>query len=59
MRNSTPSKILEEYMMGKHGTLTDKQLEKVCSKGNHRGAIAFTCKKRRNNEQTRKSKNIV
>lgn len=46
MRKKTPTKILEEYMLGKHGTLTDKQLEKICSKGNHRGAIAFVGKKK-------------
>lgn len=46
MRRKTPTKILEEYMLGKHGTLTDKQLDKVCSKGNHRGGVAFSYRKK-------------
>ena len=59
MRKSTPNKILEEYMMGKHRTLTDKQLEKVCAKSDHRGGIAFTYKKRSKHGKTKQSTNIT
>lgn len=39
--------IKEEYMMGKHSDLTDRQLGKVCEKAaTGRGGIAFTYRKK-------------
>ena len=47
LRTKGANKIKEEYMLGKHSTLTDKQLEKVCEKsGSGRGGIAFTYRKK-------------
>ena len=42
-------RIKEEYMLGKHGSLTDKQLEKVLEKASNRGrgGINFEFKKRK------------
>lgn len=40
--------IKNEYMLGKHSSLTDKQLEKVCElSGTGRGGAAFKYKKRK------------
>lgn len=39
-------RIKEEYMLGKYGTLTDKQLEKVLNNSSHkgRGGVNFVYK---------------
>ena len=41
------NKVKEEYMLGKHSSLTDRQLRIVCEKdGTGRGAVAFTYRKK-------------
>lgn len=41
IKSKPAQQIKEEYMLGKHGTLTDKQLEKVCElSGTGRGGCA-------------------
>ena len=47
LKSKAAQTIKEEYMMGKHGDLTDRQLEKVCKKaGTGKGCIAFTYRKK-------------
>lgn len=51
LKDNDPVVLLNEYMTGKHGTLTDKQLQKIIdekNKGefNGRGAVAWRYKKR-------------
>ena len=47
LKSKPAQTIKEEYMVGKHGSLTDKQLEKVCEKaGTGRGLVAFKYKKK-------------
>jgi hypothetical protein len=46
LKSKGADKIKEEYMLGKHSSLTNKQLEKVCRMGNGRGGCAFKYKKR-------------
>ena len=47
LKSKDAQKIKEEYMVGKHSDLTDKQLEKVCKKaGTGRGGIAFNYRKK-------------
>ena len=47
LKSKEANKIIEEYMLGKHSKLTDKQLQKVIDKKNKnqkfngRGAMAF------------------
>lgn len=47
LKSKGADKIKEEYMLGKHSSLTDKQLEKVCELGSHYGCCAFKYKKRK------------
>ena len=47
LKKKSPQQIKEEYMLGKHSDLTDKQLEKVCElSGTGRGLVAFKYKKK-------------
>lgn len=47
LKNKPAQEIKEEYMLGKHSSLTDKQLEKVCElSGTGRGGAAFKYKKK-------------
>lgn len=51
LKSKDAQKIKEEYMLGKHSDLTDRQLEKVCKKaGTGRGGIAFTYRKKNKDE---------
>ena len=51
LEKETPEHILEQYMMGKHGKLTDNQLQKIIDKKSDEnkghGSILFVFKKRR------------
>lgn len=51
LQKKTPECILEEYMMGKHGKLTENQLQKIIDKKSDEnkghGSILFVFKKRR------------
>lgn len=50
LRKKDAQTIKEEYMLGKHSSLTDRQLEKVCERaGTGRGGIAFTYRKKNKN----------
>lgn len=50
LKRKDPQEIKEEYMLGKHSSLTDKQLGIVCEKaGTGRGGIAFTYRKKNKN----------
>lgn len=46
LKSKPAQTIKEEYMVGKHGDLTDRQLGIVCKKaGTGRGLVAFKYKK--------------
>lgn len=50
LKSKPAQTIKEEYMVGKHSSLTEKQLEKVCEKaGTGRGLVAFTYRKKNKN----------
>lgn len=47
LKKKSPQEIKEEYMIGKHSDLTDRQLKKVCElSGTGRGGCAFKYKKK-------------
>ena len=47
LKSKPAQTIKEEYMVGKHGDLTDRQLGIVCKKaGTGRGLVAFKYKKK-------------
>lgn len=47
LKKKSAQTIKEEYMLGKHSDLTDKQLGIVCEKaGTGRGLVAFKYKKK-------------
>ena len=47
LKRKAAQTIKEEYMMGKHSDLTERQVGIVCKKaGTGRGAIAFTYRKK-------------
>ena len=48
LKNKPAQTIKEEYMLGKHSDLTDRQIGIVCKKaGTGRGGIAFKGKKKK------------
>lgn len=50
LRSKPAQTIKEEYMLGKHSSLTDKQLSIVCEKaGTGRGGIGFIYRKKNKN----------
>lgn len=50
LKNKDAQTIKEEYMLGKHSSLTDRQLGIVCEKAaSGRGSIAFTYRKKNKN----------
>lgn len=50
LKKKAAQTIKEEYMLGKHSSLTDRQLEKVCERARTgRGGIAFTYRKKNKN----------
>ena len=50
LKSKSAQTIKEEYMIGKHSSLTDKQLEKICERaGTGRGGIAFKYRKKNEN----------
>ena len=50
LKKYDPQTIKEEYMLGKHSSLTDKQLEKICElSGTGRGGMAFKYRKKNKN----------
>lgn len=47
LKKKAAQTIKEEYMLGKHGDLTERQVGIVCKKaGTGRGGIAFTYRKK-------------
>lgn len=44
LEKKSADEIKHEYMLGKHSTLTDKQLGKVCELGSGHGGCAFKYK---------------
>lgn len=50
LKSKDAQKIKEEYMLGKHSSLTERQVGIVCKKaGTGRGGIAFTYRKKNKN----------
>lgn len=50
LKSKDAQTIKEEYMLGKHSALTDKQLEKICElSGTGRGGMAFKYRKKNKN----------
>lgn len=46
LEKKSADEIKHEYMLGKHNTLTDRQLGKICELGSGHGGCAFKYKKR-------------
>lgn len=47
LEKKSADEIKYEYMLGKHSTLTDKQLGKVCELGSGHGGCAFKYKRKK------------
>ena len=46
LKEKEPQKVKEEYMLGQHSDLTERQLRKICElSGTGRGGCAFKYKK--------------